>query len=65
MGILVRRWVYDVDTGEPVHVEEHIFTLISLNNNTPLVAGREVRRAYLGVAEQCGGETDDVLYFRE
>ena len=64
-GKLVRRTDYDVDTGQPVHDEEHTYTEISLNNNTPLVAGREVRRANLVVAEQSGVETDDDLYYRE
>ena len=48
-----------------MHDEEHTYTEISLNNNTPLVAGREVRRANLVVAEQSGVETDDDLYYRE
>ncbi len=64
-GKLVRRTDYDVDTEQPVHDEEHTYTEISLNNNTPVVAGREVRRANLVVAEQSGVETDDDLYYRE
>ena len=64
-GKLVRRTDYDVDTEQPVHDEEHTYTEISLNNNTPVVAGREVRRANLVVAEQSGVETDNDLYYRE
>ena len=48
-----------------MHDEEHNYTEISLNNNTPVVAGREVRRANLLLQNSPVWETDNDLYYRE
>lgn len=64
-GKLIRKTDYDVDTDRPVHDEQHNYTSLSLKNNTPVVTGRDVRRANLVVEYQPGVETQYERSYRE